>query len=103
MAERKLIRQQWFTGQEDETEYLGNIDCQCGERVWLHLNGGELDREECKCGRIYYTETPLIQTWMVDSGKCGHTLKIDTINISCDRERGHSTNHGNQEITWPTT
>ena len=65
MEKRIMIGQQWFNGEDDDQDYNGNINCQCGLRVHLYLNGGELDRVKCKCGRIYYMESPLIQTWMI--------------------------------------
>lgn len=34
----------------------GKIRCKCGETLWLHWNGGELDSKSCTCGRYYYTE-----------------------------------------------
>lgn len=42
----------------------GELTCErCGEKFWLHENGGELDRHECKCGRIWrqeHTQTDLV-------------------------------------------
>lgn len=32
------------------------VYCPCGEFVSLWWNGGELDRDVCKCGTVYRTE-----------------------------------------------
>ena len=34
----------------------GSYKCECGEDLYLYWNGGELDEEECKCGKFYRTE-----------------------------------------------
>jgi hypothetical protein len=32
------------------------VTCKCGREFWLYFNGGEMDRRECACGRVYETE-----------------------------------------------
>lgn len=33
----------------------GDYQCECGETVTLWFNGGELDEQQCSCGRLYRT------------------------------------------------
>lgn len=61
MTKKRIISQQWLTG---EAFYDGKVQCPCGKEPYLHFNGGELDRTECNCGRVYLSDAPLIQIWV---------------------------------------
>lgn len=45
----------------------GNFQCECGENIYLYWNGGELDSEECKCGKFYRTEHQEVDLVIYDS------------------------------------
>lgn len=38
--------------------------CICENVITLHYNGGELDRVQCKCGKVYTLESPIVQLVM---------------------------------------
>lgn len=60
ITKKVMVHQEWIANGGNDAR----LTCPCGERVWLHFNGGELDSSKCKCGRFFYNETPLIQYWM---------------------------------------